>query len=139
MHKLLLVLPLLACATFRPALTQVTTPCQTDATARRVVFDAVVEIATKSGAAADSRRVVFNLPHVSLSEVAIVTDDSVCSAVSDARLAQRPSMDTRELRPVALVRVGSTRYVLWEGQVGAGRFILHVVDSSYQNLLDFVH
>lgn len=116
----------------------VSSPCDTSYAWGGALRDYVVPIVTASGTGADRTRAVTHLPSALPSDVAIVTNDSVCAAAYNAHVARNYAGDTTRLGKIGLVQVGATRYVLEDIHRRAGEWqLLDVYDSSFKYLSSF--
>lgn len=125
-----LALLLSACAIPRASAAQAGSMCGVDVRAQRVVLDAAL-LYSATGA--------HRLPQVTPSEVAIVTDSSTCAAAAEARRLQRGE-SAGTARPLVLVRVGTTHFLLFDTilQPG-GRMQLVVTDAAFSPLVHVAH
>jgi hypothetical protein len=111
-------------------------PClPADSTAERM-RDSLVKIVTSPDSSAADARVTLNLPSLAAADVRLVREPAVCS-----RAAARLAMITNDGDPnlgVLLWRVGSTRYVAYNGHnVGYGAMRLVVFDEKFTTLSAF--
>ncbi|HEV2643584.1 MAG TPA: hypothetical protein VGT98_12790 [Candidatus Elarobacter sp.] len=95
----------------------------------------VVEMVTLPGARMDSLREKVNLPLTTADQVSVVTDDNTCTTAYMAQVNQKRAGDTTQLGTIALIRVGSTRYVLQDLGRSAGEWeLLDIYDASFNYL-----
>jgi hypothetical protein len=103
-------------------------PCWDPGPASDDVRDMVRELVTDTTAGGDGRRRNWQLPRVAASEVQIVRDDRACARMVVAR-------GVRDVTSVLLIRVGPTRYVVWDG-LNSGEFtVYHVYDQDFKHLI----
>lgn len=75
-------------------------------------------IATTDDSESATARAHLKLPLVAESEVALVLDDSTCQVVALA-FARATKSDTVSPAPIAVVRIGPTRYAAYTGETPA--------------------
>ena len=83
-------------------------------------------------------RIRYDLPSVPDTAVALVTDDAICGAAALA-FARNVGADTLAPPPVTVVRVGPTRYVVYNGGIPAkGEFESYLImDTEYRVITGF--
>lgn len=93
-------------------------------------------VTAPAGSGLDSTRIRYQLPVAGDTAVVVVADSAVCAAAAAAYAVERPSSDTVA---VAVIRVGATRYVVWDtGHTPAGEFeMFFVFDSAFTRMSAF--
>jgi hypothetical protein len=89
--------------------------------------DWVVDVVTASDTAGARRRSVYNLPAVAASEVAMVTEHTACMQAAQVMAAQY----NRQVYPVVLIRIGTGRYFVYDGEPVAGLVPTLVLDQNF--------
>jgi len=95
----------------------------------------VVQVATGTDSASAATRAAWNIPAIAdSSQIRFVSDSTQCTRAAHAHaIAERA--DTLNPPPVYLLRVGSTRYVAYNG-ARAGEFLVHYVLDDQFNVLE---
>lgn len=79
-----------------------------------------------------AERDTFNLPAGPVSSVGVITDSIICKRAARAAGLSRLTPDSLADPFVAVLRVGSTRYVVTDNAVYAGEFQIHLVfDTAF--------
>jgi hypothetical protein len=93
--------------------------------------DYIVSIVTGVGPGADRVRAASSLPAGQAGIVTVVSDDSVCAAAYGAQIRLKHGGDSTVVGRIALVQVGTNRYVVEDISRRAGEWaLLDVYDSS---------
>jgi len=92
-------------------------------------IDYMTRLVTAVDSIHNATRVAYQLPLLSPSEVSLVTDEAICTQAANA-YAQN-ALDT-PITPVAVyvIRVGSTRYLVWNPDVKGGHYVAMVIFSD---------
>ncbi len=109
------------------------------AEAADVLRDYVVRLVTGTDSETVAIRNRYGLPVVAASKVAVVNTASTCKKAGDAyHAAVTPSGTPRVSRTLAVIKVGSTRYVVLDPNEKAGEFELHMVfDRNWNYVIGF--
>lgn len=88
-----------------------------------------------------STRDAYSLPVVSDTAIVLISDTSLCGQAADAYNAALPAALQVSNRSVYVIRVGSSRYVVWDPQTAnssASEFqVLMVLDQTFAVLAKF--
>ncbi len=77
----------------------------------------------------------LRLPAIPAASVQVVTTDSICGLALAAHKAVRQPPAGTTLTQLLVVRIGPTRYVVWDGFSHAGEFdLFHVYDGEFKFL-----
>lgn len=80
-------------------------------------------------------RDTLSLPYLPADSVQVVTTDAVCSEAITAHLSSAMAPAGINIQAVMLIRVGGSRFVLFDGVTKAGEYKLyHVYSSSFEYL-----
>lgn len=109
------------------------------AEAAELLRNYVVDLVTGTDSATIATRERSELPAVSASKVTVVTTTSVCNAAGDAyHTAVTPPGTSPVSRTLAVVKVGTTRYVVLDPNHRSGEFEFHAVfDRRWAYLTGF--
>lgn len=88
--------------------------------------------------ASDTFRSRTSLPLVATSDVQAVTDEAVCARAVSAHAAVTPVASGLSFTKVMVIRVGPTRYVVFDGYTKAGEFDTYAVyDENFNRVGSF--
>ncbi len=89
--------------------------------------DWLVEVVTGTDTASAASRRELDLPAGPASEVAIIRDKKLCATAAQVMAAQY----NRPEYPVVLIRVGTRRYFVYDGETVSGVLAAIVVDQNF--------
>jgi len=96
----------------------------------------IVGIVTGVDSASAASRAAFQLPAVSASDVYFVTDSTVCTRAAAAFTAEVTRDRSTAGGSLWVLRVGPTRYIVFDHKQQSGEFLDHYIfDSSFNYLL----
>lgn len=105
-------------------------PCWQPTAVSEALVARLRTLATTSDPTDVAMRTSLQLPAVPDTAVQVVTDDGVCAQAVAAHQGHRPHPDGGALERLLVVRVGSTRYVVFDGYSSPGEFSLYDVYRS---------
>ena len=98
------------------------------------ILDRVQSIVTHPDSGSRAARAALDLPPLAASEVQAVTNEEVCSKMASAHA----TVQSTAPHPLFVIRVGATRYVVWDPTVRVGEFdAAFVYSSDYALLIGF--
>lgn len=111
------------------------TQCWTPLETSESLVSHLQEIVTATNPEGSALRDSLRLPATPAASVQVVTTDSICGiALTEHSAIRQPPVGTILTR-LLVVRVGSTRYVVWDGFSRAGEFdLFYIYDQNFQFL-----